>query len=88
MREAELLNALAQAEPGIHVDIRPNGVCMVATYYEPRVKGIGKTLMNAALDCAHWLLDVVKDHPEYKDLIPDVLIALANYDKHSDRLSL
>lgn len=88
MREAELLNALAQAPGGIHVDVRSSGRCMVATYYDPCVKGIGKNLMDASLDCAHWLLDVVKDHPEYKDSIPDVLVALANYDKHSDRLSL
>jgi hypothetical protein len=88
MREAELLNALAQAQGGIRVDIRANGHYMVSTCYKPSVKGVGKNLMNAARDCAIWLLDIVKDHPEYKESIPNVLAALDAYDNHSRMLSI
>jgi hypothetical protein len=84
MREAELLNALAQAPGGISIDICPDGRCTVSTYYEPHVLGTGKNLMRAAYECAQCLLT----YSDAKTLIPDVLLALAAYDKHSERLSL
>jgi hypothetical protein len=80
MRAVELLNALAQGPGGISIEVYPtNGTSAVGTYYAPFVKGVGKNLTAAAMDCAYWLLDVVKDRPEYNDSIPNVLAALARY---------
>jgi hypothetical protein len=83
MREVELLTALSQAEPGIEIRICPNRMVTVAAHYDPKVVGVGRTLMEAAVDCAHWIFDVLGDHPEYEQKIPAVLAALRAYDDHS-----
>ena len=70
MREAELLNALAQAAPGIEIRMCPKHMVTVRIHYDPKVVGIGTTLMEAAIDCAHWIFDVLGDHPEYEQRFP------------------
>jgi hypothetical protein len=50
--------------------------------------GIGTTLMEAAIDCAHWIFDVLGDHPELEQTIPEVLAALRAYDEHSMALQV
>jgi hypothetical protein len=88
MREAELLNALAQAAPGIEIRMCPKHMVTVRVHYDPKVVGTGRTLMEAAIDCAHWIFDVLGDHPEYEQKIPAVLAALRAYDDHSMALQV
>ena len=85
-REIKLLDALALHKPGIEIRMCKGHKVSVHTHYDPSVVGIGDNLFQAAFDCARWILDVVGDHPELKDEIPEVLAALAAYDEHSEAL--
>jgi hypothetical protein len=88
MREIELLNALALKKPGIEIRVCQGYKVSVRTHYDPKVVGIGDTLFQAAVDCARWILDVLKDHPELKETIPEVLAAFEAYDEHSQCLQV
>jgi hypothetical protein len=88
MREAELLSALAKAKPGLQIFMRTQGMTTVSLCCPPFVVGVGPTLFDAARDCAMWLLDVAKTHPEYREQLPDVFKALEDYDNHSAMLQL
>ena len=85
MREAELLNALAQQDDGIRVIIKKDGIG-ISTQYTPFCYSEKKTLMSAAFDCAKQLLEAVKENPD-DCYCPDVLKALEAYDLHSFYLS-
>jgi hypothetical protein len=80
MRSAELLNALSQHREGITIHMCKGHKVRVETRYSPIVIGIGDTLFTAALDCANWIYDVLKDYPECEKDIPDVMKALRNYE--------
>jgi hypothetical protein len=88
MRETELLNALALSKPGIEIRMCKGHKVSVRMRGEPLVCGIGTTLMEAAIDCAHWVFDVCADRPELEEKIPEVLAALCAYDEHSQGLQL
>jgi hypothetical protein len=88
MREVELLNALALSKPGIEIRMCKGHKVSVRMHGEPLVCGIGTTLMDAAIDCAHWVFDVLNDHPELEEKIPEVLAALRAYDDHSRALQV
>jgi len=88
MREVELLNALSKAKPGLQIFVRTNGMTTIKMCCAPYVVGVGPTLFLAARDCALWLLDVVKTHPEYREQLPEVFAALEAYDHHSEALQV
>ena len=88
MREVELLTALALQKPGIEIRMCVKHKVSVRTHYDPVVVGIGTTLMEAAIDCADWIFDVLGDHPELEQMIPEVLAALRAYDEHSMALQV
>jgi hypothetical protein len=88
MREAELLNALAKAKPGVQIFIRTTGMVTVGLCYAPYVVGVGPTLFLAARDCALWLLDVAKTNPDYREQLPEVFAALEAYDNHLEALQV
>jgi len=88
MREVELLTALALQKPGIEIRMCVKHKVSVRTHYDPVVVGIGTTLMEAAIDCAHWIFDVLGDHPELEQTIPEVLAALRAFDEHSMALQV
>ena len=88
MREAELLNVLAQEKPGIEIRMCKGHMVTVRMHYDPKVVGTGRTLMEAALDCVHWLLDVTNDHPEYRQKLPAVFKGISDYDDHSRALEV
>jgi hypothetical protein len=71
----QILHALAQHKYGIQINMTKRDV-IVATRYTPLVKGVGRTVKDAAQDCVWWLLDVLEDYPERREQIPDVLKAL------------
>lgn len=87
MREAELLCALAQAGRGVQVNITKTYVS-VTTLYAPSARGTGKTLMEAALNCAHDLSATLNKIPLCRELIPEVIKALEDYDQHSEGLQI
>ncbi len=82
MREAELLIALAH-DGGIQMNLTDK-VCTIETKYPGfTVKGVGPNIHAACVDTAHWIFDVLKDHPKDKAKIPNVLLALEAYDTHT-----
>jgi len=88
MREAELLNALAQTNGGVHVYMSRQGV-LIKARYAPHAIGEGNTLMDAAINCAKQLLDEAKKYPSLaNEHCPDVLKALKEYDRHSRMLQV
>ena len=87
MREAELLIALAH-DGGIQMNLTDK-VCTIETKYPGfTVKGVGKTIDAAARDTVHWIFDVLDDHPNDKSKLPNVLAALAAYDRHTAYLQI
>ncbi len=88
MREIELLTALAKSKPGIEIRMCEGHKVSVRMHGEPLICGIGTTLMEAAIDCARWVFDVLGDRPELAEKIPEVLAALRDYDAHSQALQL
>ncbi len=75
MRTSELLNALAQADPGLQCLVSAKRAT-VTTLYQPGFRGLGKTLFDAALQVAKSL----REHP---DCPPQVKEALEAYDQHT-----
>lgn len=80
MRITELLNALARHDPGIEVYLDSKWAT-VTTLYKPSLRGLGKTLFEAAFEVAQQMT-------YYPDCPPDVKAALDAYDDHSNFLSL
>lgn len=78
MRTAELLNALAEAEPGIECTLVSN-FATVTPLYLPLLDGKGKTLFAAAFKLAKKLVT----HPQCPS---SVMAALRKYDQHTERL--
>lgn len=87
MREAELLNALAQGRNGVQVNLTRT-YATVTTLYAPSARGTGKTLMEAALNCVHDLSATLNKVPQCRELIPEVVQALEDYDQHSIGLQI
>jgi len=80
MREAELLNALACHDPGVEVHLDSKRAAVTALY-KPSLRGLGKTLFDAAFDLAKQMYR----HP---DCPPDVDAALEAYDNRTNILAL
>jgi hypothetical protein len=87
MRAAELLEALAQAEGGVQINLSRHGAT-VATRYTPLVKGRGASLFAAAWACATNLRAHIDRLPCSAMDCPDVLKALDAYDEHSRMLQV
>lgn len=70
MREAELLNALAQGSYGIQITLLPSGKCIIDTSYLGLMRCTGTSLMDAALATARKVLvsDLPEDAPVRKAL--------------------
>lgn len=81
MREAELLNALAQHPAGIEVHLKPDAVT-VATLYLPILRETRRTLFQAAWAVAHRMIQ----HPTPPP--PQVRAALTEYDNATWGLQL
>ena len=75
MRTSELLNALAQVDPGIQCLVSAQRATVTTLYY-PGFRGLGKTLFDAARQVAKSLME----HP---DCPPAVKVALDAYDQHT-----
>jgi hypothetical protein len=82
MRTNELVEALAQAEGGVQINVSRSGAT-VSTRYTPLVKGRGANVYAAARSCASNLLGHIGSHPDHAEYCPDVLKALDAYDKHT-----
>ena len=80
MRTAELLNALAKADPGIECTVTSDHAT-VTTLYEPRLSETAPTLFEAALRLAQR----IHLHPPCP---PKVRYALHEYDDHTVNLRL
>jgi len=78
MRTTELLNALAEAEPGIGCTVT-SGSASVTTLYAPPLKGEGTTLFAAAFQLAKKLT-------AHSQCPSAVNTALHMYDRHTERL--
>lgn len=79
MRTEEILNAIA-AGGGVSCIVTPNHAS-IATLYQPRLSSGAKTLFTAALALGQKLLA--------HDACPEaVTLALEQYDRHSQFLSL
>lgn len=79
MRTNELLEALAQADGGVQINVSRSGAT-VSTRYTPLVKGHGANVFAAARACASNLRGRIGSFP---NACPEVLKALDAYDHHS-----
>ncbi len=74
MYEVQLLKALSQCKGGVQVNMSRSGAT-VTTRYTPLVKGQGKSLLEAAGNCAQLLLG-----HSLRRYCPDVVAALIALD--------